>query len=241
MKKINNKAFTLVELLVVITIIAILWVVAYTQFGWATDKAKSAAKMQNANSIAQALSMYKQEKGFYPWPATYNNKNIWWYDSTQNAKKTCEIGLTSDGDWKLTWSITTTKCWWKISDSAWTIIWAKWTFNYSWDIKKWLKKEAYDNEIWDLIYNNKKLIEEYWIGRFPYATYTKWMTNNKWTAYNIAYTTKKKDWTEITKILWDFNEASCAWCPNTLIWPWWSSLDVLKDWDTTNVPYKLNF
>jgi prepilin-type N-terminal cleavage/methylation domain-containing protein len=39
MKNLKNKAFTLVELLVVITILAIISVVAYQNFGGAVDKA----------------------------------------------------------------------------------------------------------------------------------------------------------------------------------------------------------
>jgi prepilin-type N-terminal cleavage/methylation domain-containing protein len=41
MRNLTNKGFTLVELLVVITILAIISVVAYQSFGGATDKAIS--------------------------------------------------------------------------------------------------------------------------------------------------------------------------------------------------------
>jgi prepilin-type N-terminal cleavage/methylation domain-containing protein len=238
----NKKAFTLVELLVVITIIAILWVVAYTQFGWATDKAKTSTKISNINTISQALSMYKTEKWFYPKPAIKSStNNIWWYDSSApDAKKTCVTWLSSDSDWKLIWSITNISCWWVVKDSSWNQIWAKWTLAYSWAIKKYLKKDAYDNQIWDLELSWTKLIE-YWIGRFPYATYAKWINNNdkNGLAYNMAYTIRESDWTEVTKIVWDFNDASCSGCPNTLIW---SNTDFLKDWDKApNIPYKINF
>lgn len=47
----NRKGFTLVELLVVITILAIISVVAYTSFGGATDKAKNSTKLQQLASI----------------------------------------------------------------------------------------------------------------------------------------------------------------------------------------------
>jgi len=240
----NKKAFTLVELLVVITIIAILWVVAYTQFSWATDKAKTSTKISNINAISQALSMYKTEKGFYPKTADYNvNNNIWWYNSA-NAEKTCDTWLSSDADGKLTWSITTTKCWGNVFAKDWTTqIWAKWILAYSWAIKKYLKKDAYDNQVWDLEFWWKKLID-YWIWRFPYAIYAKWIiwNNKNGLAYNIAYTIKEQDWTEVTKIVGDFNDASCTNCPDTLIWPWGSSSDVLKDWDKNpNVPYKVSF
>ena len=54
MKKINNKSwFTLVELLVVITILTIISVVAYQNFGGATDKAVAWRKV---NDVARLLS-----------------------------------------------------------------------------------------------------------------------------------------------------------------------------------------
>ncbi len=240
MKKIN-KAFTLVELLVVITIIAILWVVAYTSFGWATDKAKVAAKMQNIDSITKALSMYKTDKSFYPKPAVKSTTNIWWYDaSVPEAKKTCTTWLTSNSDWKLTWTITNLFCGWDVKNSDWNLIWKKWTLAYSWAIKKYLKSDAYDNQIWDLELNWKKLIE-YWIWRFPYAIFNNWSGHA--TEYNIAYTIKDKNWNIIAKVKWTYNEESCAdssKCPWTLIWPWMSNF--VKDWDKApNIPYKLDF
>jgi len=242
MKKINNfkKAFTLVELLVVITIIAILWVVAYTSFDWATDKAKATAKTQNVLTITKSLSMYKSEKWFFPRPADKSASNIWWYDTTNpQAGKLCTTWLTSDPDWKITWTINGA-CWWTVF--TWALeIWAKWTLWYSWDIKKYLKQDAYDNEIWDLEFNWAKLIDS-WIWRFPYAIYANWINNNdkSWTEYNIAYSIKDKDWKEVTKILWGFNEITCTWCPNFLIWS--NTSWFLNDWDKApNIPYKLNF
>ena len=239
MKNLTKKGFTLVELLVVITIIAILWVVAYTSFGWATDKAKSAAKMQEVSSISSSLSQYKNANNFYPQPAAKDStKNIWWFDSSVNASKTNTVTITTDADWKIT-NISWWAGWWKVNDSAWTQIWAKWTLAYSWNIKKYLKKDAYDHQIWDLEYNGWKLIDM-WIWRFPYAVYKQWISwNSKWTEYNLAYTIKNKQGVSVTKIVWDFNEASCSWCPFSLIWSW---NDVLKNWDKApNVPYKIDF
>jgi prepilin-type N-terminal cleavage/methylation domain-containing protein len=235
MKK-TNKAFTLVELLVVITIIAILWVVAYTSFWWATDKAKSAAKMQNVNAIVTSLSQYKVEKWFYPWVAD-NTNNVWWYTSL-NASKTNTTNISSDADWKLTaaWWTITWNWWWDVKDTTWTTnIWKKWTLWYSWDIKKYLKNDAYDNQIWDLTLDDWTKLISKWVGRFPYAIQWTW---NKWNAYNLAYTVKDKDWKEKAVVVWDFNETSCTNCPNTLIWDW---SDQIKDWDTASVPYSLNF
>ncbi len=251
MKKIN-KAFTLVELLVVITIIAILWVVAYTQFWGATDKAKAAAKLQDANAIVSSLSTYKSEKWFYPKVGERGtgSGNLLWYDKNEMALTWSTITWYHvDSDWQFDTAPTNWKGWWKVNDINWDQIWAKWTFSNDWAIKKYLSDDVYDRELWDIALPwNKKMID-LWIGRYIYANYKKsnsWGTvNENWTYYNIAYTTKEKDWTYKTVIKWDYNEQQCAvpWdCPSSLIWPGWASLNALKNWDKTpNLPYPISF
>jgi prepilin-type N-terminal cleavage/methylation domain-containing protein len=72
LRKYNKKGFSLVELLVVITIIAILSVVAYTAVGGNTMKARDAKRKQDLGTIQQALEIYYAEKGVYPSaPLTY--------------------------------------------------------------------------------------------------------------------------------------------------------------------------
>ena len=53
-----KKGFSLVELLVVITIIAILSVVAYTAVGGQTIKARNSKRMEDLTAIQQALEIY---------------------------------------------------------------------------------------------------------------------------------------------------------------------------------------
>ena len=78
----SKSAFTLVELLVVITILAIISVVAYTSFGGATDKAKNSTKLNHIASIESALNLFNQQKNYYPLPSVYDaNKNLWGYNS----------------------------------------------------------------------------------------------------------------------------------------------------------------
>lgn len=62
----NRKGFSLVELLVVITIIAILSVVAYTAVGGQTTKAKDSRRMQDLTTIQTALEIFFADKGEYP-------------------------------------------------------------------------------------------------------------------------------------------------------------------------------
>lgn len=57
----NGKAFTLVELLVVITIIAILSAVAYVAVGGQTVKARNSRRAQDLSTIQSALEIYAIE------------------------------------------------------------------------------------------------------------------------------------------------------------------------------------
>jgi len=57
-KKSNKKGFSLVELLVVITIIAILSVTAYVALGGQTIKAKNSRRQQDLSTIQSALEIY---------------------------------------------------------------------------------------------------------------------------------------------------------------------------------------
>ena len=54
----SKKWFTLVELLVVITILAIISVVAYQSFSWATDKANASRKLQDVTTIDSWFNWY---------------------------------------------------------------------------------------------------------------------------------------------------------------------------------------
>ncbi|GAB5560961.1 MAG: hypothetical protein SynsKO_26080 [Synoicihabitans sp.] len=61
-----NRAFTLVELLTVIAIVAILAAIIIPTVGGASDSADRAATKARFNQWASAMEMYRQEYGFYP-------------------------------------------------------------------------------------------------------------------------------------------------------------------------------
>lgn len=58
--------FTLVELLVVVTILAILSIVAYSAFGSQTIQARDARRKQDLAAIEKALELYFLDYGRYP-------------------------------------------------------------------------------------------------------------------------------------------------------------------------------
>ncbi len=66
LRKQLKKGFSLVELLVVITIIAILSVAAYTAFGGQTIKARDSKRKQDIDTIQSALELYYINESAYP-------------------------------------------------------------------------------------------------------------------------------------------------------------------------------
>jgi len=244
-----KKAFTLVELLVVITILAIISVVAYQNFWWATDKAVSGRKIQDLSTIEVALQQYNIDKGYFPMPDTYNSgTNMWWYNSWSTASQSNTLQVTYDGDEINT--IVSWTGWWKVYALSWATedwstrqIWAKWTISRDTVWKRYLSKDLYDPEIGDIkITGSGNTMFDYGLGRYSYAIYAKNRTNSSWSSskkgsdYNLA-TTIKKDWSDkyITKIVWNYDEESCFddsdKCPKTLIG---SSTWVLLDKEEEN-------
>jgi len=248
MRNLKNKAFTLVELLVVITILSIISVVAYQNFGGAVDKAVAWRKISDVSTIETWLQQYKSDKWYYPvtwikWTGTWN---LWWYNSTIPATPSNKIQVSKTWEeidsietnisiwgWVVYWSWTWAK--WASNERQ---IWAKWTIWQEQLWKAFLSKDLYDPEISDIKVNSSSnTFIDYGLGRYVYATFKKnkwdwdWSSNKTWVAYNIAYTVRKKGSDKyITKIVWDYDKESCYGdklnCPDTLIW--------LTDWEVEN-------
>lgn len=240
MKQNNKLWFTLVELLVVITILAIISVVAYQNFWWAVDKAVWGRKISDVSTIEAALQQYKSDSNYYPNVDELNSTtNLWWYTWATLASASNKIQVTYNGEEILSLNTTSSIWWWKVywSGTLSTVqIGAKWTISRDTLWKKYLSKDLYDPELWDIKVWTAKMIDN-WIWRYVYWVYKKWTswdwpTNKTWTNYNIAYTIKK-DWTDtyVTKIVWDFDKESCyddnINCPDSLIW---TSTSFLIDW-----------
>lgn len=237
MRKIQNKAFSLVELLVVITILAIISVVAYQNFGWAVDKAVSGRKINDISTIETALQQFKVDNNYYPSVETGSwghATNKWWYDNTTAAKASNTIKVVYDGE-EID-SLASADGGWRVYGSgAWSSkqIWAKGTISRDTLGKKYLSKDLYDPEVWDLkIKSTSNKMIDFGIGRYVYAVYKKsksswnwWTSNYSWTNYNLAFTVKESGTDKyVTKIVWDYDEESCFDnkndCPQTLIGSW---------------------
>lgn len=88
----KNKGFTLIELLVVIAIIGLLSTVIMTSLNQARSKGRDGRRLQDIRAIQQALEMYYDDKGYYPYSgwadadstsSTYRNR---WNTLANNLK-----------------------------------------------------------------------------------------------------------------------------------------------------------
>lgn len=75
----KKQAFTLVELIVVITILTILWTIAFISFWWYTKNARDSVRKKDIGSIKTGVELYLSQRGILPIPEnavsiTYS----WW-------------------------------------------------------------------------------------------------------------------------------------------------------------------
>lgn len=232
MRTIKNTGFTLVELLVVITILSIISVVAYQSFGWATDKAIASRKIQDISTLETALQQFKVANNYYPMPVSYSGTtNMWWYNTGTTAQPSNTLTVTYNG--QAIDSIVSGSGWgrvfgtWAYSGSQ---IAAKWVIGYVGDFgKNFLSKELYDPEIGDIAVGTSGKMIDSGIWRYTYSVYALprpqalWnRVGNAGSYYNIATTIKQENG-EIyeTYIVGDYDNNVCGdnsdACPETLI------------------------
>ena len=73
MNWVNKKAFTLVELIVVITILAILGTISFFALGGFVVSARDSNRISDVNSMKSVLENYSLQTGFYPAPSDWVN------------------------------------------------------------------------------------------------------------------------------------------------------------------------
>jgi len=82
MKK-DTKAFTLVELIVVITIIAILWTIAFISLQWYSKSSRDSVRINDVSNMKVSLEIFHLNAGKYPLPddkeeVTYSWWTLWY-------------------------------------------------------------------------------------------------------------------------------------------------------------------
>ncbi len=76
----NKKgAFTLVELIIVMAILAILWTVAFISLKWYTKNSRNSLRVTDIWSINQSLSIFETKSWIYPLPTNSVNVTFSWW------------------------------------------------------------------------------------------------------------------------------------------------------------------
>ena len=78
----NRKGFTLVELIVVITILAILWTIAFISLQWYAANARDSRRISDMGNIKKSLELFTLQTEKYPLPdngetVTYSWEIVW--------------------------------------------------------------------------------------------------------------------------------------------------------------------
>ena len=159
----NKKAFTLVELIVVITILAILWTIAFISLQWFSRDARNSSRISDIKSIEKMFSFYELRESSYPEPSNYENITF---------------------SWVLMWKQ------WTYGESTRKIIWSQWNISnvpvdpLTWNEYTYSVSNAFDEyEVaavleWDLpdelsLYSNTYANWELW------STFIRWNYNKR--------------------------------------------------------------
>ncbi len=76
----NNFWFTLVELIVVITILAILWTIAFISLQWYSAQARDSKRVSDIQNIKKSLELFSLNTWKYPEPDSYFTVKYWSQD-----------------------------------------------------------------------------------------------------------------------------------------------------------------
>ena len=130
MKKLNagnKQAFTLVELIVVITILIILWTIAFISLEWYSKNSRDWVRVADVNSARKSLELFITEKWFYPIPDNptniiYSGATAWiqwtiWDGVIRNLDKIDKKIVDPLTETEYTYSVTSSKTEYQI----WTI------------------------------------------------------------------------------------------------------------------------
>ncbi len=78
MKQTQKTAFTLIELIVVITILAILWTIAFISLQWYSAQARDSKRLSDIQNIKKSLELFSLNTWKYPEPDEYFTVSYSW-------------------------------------------------------------------------------------------------------------------------------------------------------------------
>ncbi len=134
----NQLAFTLVELIVVITILAILWTIAFISLSWYSSDARDSTRISDMSSMKSSLELLQIEAWKYPLPTdwvniTYSGSIVWnqwtfWETVYTNVDVINKVPVDPVSDKKYTYSVINNRNEYELS---WLIEWDTISFNPS--------------------------------------------------------------------------------------------------------------
>ena len=143
----HKKAFTLVELIVVITILAILWTIAFISLQWYSKDSRDSVRISDLSSMKISLELFHLDAGKNPPPTdgtniTYSGWTVWtqwvfWNSVFINVDKLDKIPKDPLTEQFYTYSVTTNQY-----ELAGMLEWDPLSFNlnildgaYAWDVE----------------------------------------------------------------------------------------------------------
>lgn len=211
---IQKKAFTLVELIVVIIILAILWTIAFISLQWYSKDARDSTRISTISKIKTSLELFQLWSWKYPLPTdtnqiTYSWNLAWsqwyfWEDTFKNVTNLDKIPTDPLTDYQYIYSVTNTRQEYQV---AWIIEWGvalnpiyqatawdktsvlKISWNYNWKVLKvstgWVD---YILAVPSIITSSWFTIEEIadsWT--FAYNWYKNLPVEYDWSQYNVLW------------------------------------------------------
>ncbi len=143
MNKKYKNAFTLVELIVVITILSILWTIAFISLQWYSTDARDSTRLSDISSMKTSLELFHLDAWKYPNPTswvniTYSWAVVWnqwtfWETVYTNTSKLDKIPLDPITDKEYTYSVITSQnefeLWWIMEGDEISMNNEKWIMN----------------------------------------------------------------------------------------------------------------
>lgn len=225
----NSKAFTLVELIVVIVILAILWTIAFISLQWYSISARNSVRISDFKNIELWLDLYNTKAWKYPFPDNY-------------------LEITSN------WTVINYQwyVWEKILSQLWISNWSKDPLDktyYSYMTNSNISKYQlmWFLEGWLITFNSLNLVNaidlsnrtpiikwsDLWIltdaNNTPIQELLTWSlelssNNTEYVMHLNNYTLPKLEWDKLKYILisnWDIKYNAPKDCPKWFIWvPW---------------------
>lgn len=236
----NKKAFTLIELIVVITILSILWTIAFISFKWYSTQARDSKRITEISSLNNSLWIYLAKKWTLPEPESsirvaYGSEEmtIQWemgenvlsqISASQNFKDPSSLdyyfySINSSKNWYdvfalLEWDssyVTSAKASWdKNIFVKWTDVW--YVFNSDWTELTWDLDIKWNSGTFQLFTRDWIIFDAKELD----LLYLK-SNFNDFLVGHWDMSTKNQDWT-LKDLSWKWNKWTITWNPVILNW-----------------------